>query len=263
MFWSWAIGLLNEMSIKISIITPVFNEAGTIRDCLESVKRQSYGSEHIIIDGGSTDGTLEIIRAYQNSIDIIISEPDRGPYDAINKGIAVATGDIIGTLSGNDFFANSHVLEEVSKVFADGQVDSCYGDLNYLDAQNIQRVVRSWRSGGYDRKYFYWGWMPPHPTFFVRKTVYEKYGKFNLDFGSAADYELMLRVLLKFKISTAYIPEVLVNMRVGGMSNASIKNRLKANIMDRKAWRINGLRPYPWTLFLKPIRKIRQFIFAR
>jgi len=247
------------MPIKISIISPVFNEARTIRDCLESVKKQSYGSEHIIMDGGSTDGTLEIIRAYQNSIDIIISEPDRGPYDAINKGIAVATGHIIGTLNGNDFFANSNVLEKVSKVFADGRVDSCYGDLNYVDAQNTERIVRAWRSGGYDRKTFYLGWMPPHPTFFVRKTVYEKYGKYNIEFGSAADYELMLRFLLKFKISTAYIPEVLVNMRVGGMSNASIKNRLKANIMDRKAWRANGLRPYPWTLFLKPARKLMQF----
>jgi len=251
------------MSIKISIITPVLNVEKTIRECLESVKKQSHGSEHIIIDGGSTDGTLEIIRAYQNSIDIIISEPDRGVYDAINKGIALATGDIIGTLNGNDFFANNDVLEKVSKMFADTQVDSCYGDVNYVDAQNTRRVVRSWRSGGYDRKTFYWGWMPPHPTFFVRKTVYERYGKYNIEFGSAADYELMLRFLLKFKISTAYIPEVLVNMRAGGMSNSSIINRLKANVMDRKAWRINGLRPYPWTLFLKPIRKIGQFILVR
>jgi len=251
------------MTIKISIITPVFNEERTIRDCLESVKKQSHDSEHIITDGGSTDGTLEIIEGFQNIVARVISEPDRGAYDAINKGIALATGDIIGTLNGNDFFANNDVLEKVSKMFADTQVDSCYGDVNYVDAQNTRRVVRSWRSGGYDRKTFYWGWMPPHPTFFVRKTVYEKYGKFNIDFGSAADYELMLRFLLKFKISTAYIPEVLVNMRVGGISNATIKNRLKANIMDRKAWRINGLRPYPWTLFLKPLRKLSQFILAR
>ncbi|MBP1720398.1 MAG: glycosyl transferase family 2 [Deltaproteobacteria bacterium] len=251
------------MTIKISIITPVFNEERTIRDCLESVKNQSHDSEHIITDGGSTDGTLEIIEGFQNIVARVISEPDRGAYDAINKGIALATGDIIGTLNGNDFFANNDVLEKVSKMFADTQVDSCYGDVNYVDAQNTRRVVRSWRSGGYDRKTFYWGWMPPHPTFFVRKTVYEKYGKYNIDFGSAADYELMLRFLLKFKISTAYIPEVLVNMRAGGMSNSSIINRLKANVMDRKAWRINGLRPYPWTLFLKPIRKIGQFILVR
>jgi len=251
------------MTIKISIITPVFNEERTIRDCLESVKKQSHDSEHIITDGGSTDGTLEIIEGFQNIVARVISEPDRGAYDAINKGIALATGDIIGTLNGNDFFANNDVLEKVSKMFADTQVDSCYGDVNYVDAQNTRRVVRSWRSGGYDRKTFYWGWMPPHPTFFVRKTVYEKYGKYNIDFGSAADYELMLRFLLKFKISTAYIPEVLVNMRAGGMSNSSIINRLKANVMDRKAWRINGLRPYPWTLFLKPIRKIGQFILVR
>jgi glycosyltransferase len=253
----------------ISIITATLNAAETLATCLDSITSQSVPVEHIIIDACSSDGTLDIIR--QLSADsIIASEPDKGIYDALNKGIKRAAGDIIGILHADDFYASADVLEMVVEIFANKDIDSCYGDLVYITGDSEKRgagsreekhskIVRYWKSGEYGPKRFYWGWMPPHPTFFVRREVYEKYGLFNLDLGTAADYELMLRFLLKHEISCAYIPEVLVKMRVGGASNESWSNRLQANKMDRKAWEVNGLKPYPWTLWLKPTRKIPQW----
>lgn len=244
---------------RISIITVVLNSVNTLLHCIESVKSQSLPSEYIIIDGGSTDGSLEIIDKYRSYFSQCVSEPDKGMYDAMNKGIALATGDVIGILNADDFYPHRHVLEKVEKVFTDHQVDSCYGDLDYVDVNNTKIVVRSWRSGLYHERRFYQGWMPPHPTFFVRREGYKSYGAFNLAMGSASDYELMLRFLVKHKIKTHYIPEVLVNMRSGGISNRSLKSRIAANRMDRLAWKINGLRPYPWTLIMKPLSKIHQF----
>jgi len=246
--------------VKVSIITAAFNNKSHIRDCITSIFAQSYPDvEHIIVDGGSTDGTLDVIKAHDKKIAKWISEPDQGIYDAMNKGISLASGEVIGILNADDFYANSHVVSNVASVFHDDCICSCYGDLEYIDPENTSRVVRYWHSGHFQVKSFYWGWMPPHPTFFVRRDVYEKYGLYNLTLGSAADYELMLRFLLKYRITTAYIPEVLVKMRQGGTSNASLRNRLRANLMDRMAWNINGIKPYPWTLYLKPLRKFGQF----
>jgi glycosyltransferase len=246
------------MAVTISIITATFNSASTLRDCLTSVSSQHITAEHLIIDGVSTDKTLSIVNSYPH-IAKTISEPDRGIYDAMNKGIALATADVIGILNSDDFYADRDVLAKVAQVFTKDGVDSCYGDLVYVDPANISRITRVWKSGPFHINNFFWGWMPPHPTFFVRRTVYEKYGMFNLNLGSAADYELMLRFLVKHKITMAYIPEVLVKMRAGGVSNVSLRNRLKANRMDRKAWEVNGLEPFPWTTCLKPLRKIGQF----
>jgi glycosyltransferase len=246
--------------VKISVITAVRNGAATIRDCIESVKDQTYPAGHIIIDAGSTDGTLDIIRQFHSNIARHVSEPDCGIYDAMNKGIRLAAGDVIGILNADDIYAHSNVLAKVARVFADERLDACYGDLDYVDPVDTVRVVRSWRSGAFNQKNFYWGWMPPHPTLFVRRKIYEKYGYFKLDMGSAADYELMLRFFVKRGIRVGYIPEVLVNMRCGGISNLTIRNRLAANRMDRRAWEVNGLKPYPWTLLLKPLRKIGQFL---
>lgn len=222
-----------------------------------------------MIDGGSTDNTLQIAKNnFKNAR--IISESDRGIYDAMNKGVRLGSEEIVGILNSDDFYASSEVLAHVSEVFENQEIEACYGDLVYVkevsdpNCQIIKNrgggeILRYWRSGPFHPRNFKWGWMPPHPTFFVRRRVYEKYGLFNLDLGSAADYELMLRFLYKHRIKVAYIPEVLVCMRAGGVSNASLKNRLKANRMDRKAWEINGLTPYPWTTMLKPIRKIPQY----
>jgi len=243
---------------SISIITVSYNSCGTIRDCLESVESQSVRAEHIIIDGGSTDETLAIVKSYPH-VGQVVSEPDHGMYDAMNKGISLASGEVVGILNSDDLYAGPEVLEWVQRVFADPTVDACYGDLIYVGCRDTTRVVRYWKSGEFSLSRFYMGWMPPHPTFFVRRSVYQRYGAFNQEMGTAADYELMLRMLLRHEISGAYLPEILVKMRSGGASNASLGNRLRANLMDRKAWRINRLRPYPWTLYLKPLRKIGQF----
>jgi glycosyltransferase len=244
----------------ISIITACFNSGATIQDALQSVRKQTYPNiEHLIIDGASTDQTLELVKNFHH-VTQCITEKDQGIYDAMNKGIILAKGDVIGILNSDDLYANEYVLEKVAKAFEDPAVDAVYGDLQYVDPKNLNKIVRYWRSGYFSAKNFYWGWMPPHPTFFVRSSVYKQAGHFNLSLRSAADYEIMLRILLKHKRLAHYIPEVLVKMRTGGVSNASIRNRIKANQEDRQAWRLNGLRPYFFTTYLKPVRKIFQFI---
>lgn len=257
------------MALTVSIITATYNSGSTLKDCIMSVASQSIPVEQIFIDCGSTDATLEIIKQ-ESPNSFAISEPDKGIYDALNKGIKIATGDVVGMLHADDFYVGPDTLKKVVEVFEGSQIDACYGDLLYVadgseekgirnkERENL-KVVRYWKSGEYDPQKFYWGWMPPNPTFFVRREVYEKYGLFNLDLGTAADYELMLRFLLKHNISCAYIPEVLVKMRVGGASNISLANRIKANRMDRKAWKVIGLKSYPWTLWMKPARKIHQW----
>lgn len=266
--------------MKISIITTTFNSSATIMDCLESVRVQAEKDvEHIVVDGASTDGTLNILEQQKDIIDKIISEPDKGIYDGMNKGLLVATGEIIGILNADDTYFGSDILTKVARIFESKNVDSCYGDLIYVNghkscqsslgssqsrcqgtASRDLKITRYWKSGDFDPGKFYWGWMPPHPTFFVRRQVYEKYGYFNLDMGTAADYELMLRFLVRCGISCAYLPEILVRMRSGGASNVSLPGRLRANRMDRKAWELNGLKPYPWTMMLKPLRKLGQWI---
>ena len=245
--------------MKISIITAVHNCAVAIRHCLASISQQTVQPEHIIIDGLSSDGTIDIIKQHRSSDSIFVSEPDEGFYDAMNKGLKMARGDIIGILNADDFYAHDRVLEKVTECMSGSATDSCYGDLVYVDAADIHKIRRYWRAGEFGPKRFYKGWMPPHPTFFARREVYERYGSFNLTLGTSADYELMLRFLLKHSVTTSYIPGVLVKMRMGGQSNASLKNRLAANRMDRKAWAVNGLVPHPWTLWMKPLSKVGQY----
>lgn len=248
------------MTASISIITATYNAAATIQNCLDCVQQQSVTAEHILIDGKSDDSTLRIINDFRKNLSHVISEPDKGIYDGMNKGLQLAKGDIVGILNADDFYPAKDTLSRVVQAFKNPLIDACYGDLLYVDGQDSTKIIRNWRSGAFDPQKFYWGWMPPHPTFFVRRSVYEKYGLFNMDLGSAADYEIMLRFLVKHKIQATYIPEVLVKMRTGGVSNASVKNRLSANRMDRKAWAVNGLSPYPGTLWMKPMRKIGQWI---
>ena len=245
--------------MKISIITATYNSAATVRDTLDSVSKQTYPNvEHLIIDGLSKDNSLEICRQYPH-VSFIHSEKDNGIYDAMNKGISLATGDIIGILNSDDFYTSDTVLEKVADAFRRG-VDAVYGDLQYVHQENTSKVLRTWKSGTYHHRDFFYGWMPPHPTFFVRREVYDRIGSFNTSLRSAADYEFMLRALLKHKMKAVYIPEILVKMRAGGVSNASINNRIRANREDRRAWQINGIKPYFFTLYLKPFRKIFQYI---
>ncbi len=247
--------------MKVSIITVCYNSASTIDDTIQSILSQDYEDiEYLIIDGVSSDNTLEIANKYSAKIAIIRSEPDKGMYDAINKGIQLCTGDIVGILNADDIYIDNKVIEEVVSKMRNENADSLYSDLYYVATEDTNKVIRNWVSGKYNRQKFLYGWMPPHPTFFVKKSAYEKYGVFNLDLNSAADYELMLRFLFKNKLSTCYLSRPLVRMRVGGMSNVSLANRIKANKEDRKAWRMNGLRPRPYTMLLKPLRKIIQYV---
>jgi glycosyltransferase len=248
------------VNMKVTIITATFNSASTVRDTLTSIAGQSYQPvEHIIVDGLSKDNTLDIVNEFPH-VARVVSEKDKGIYDAMNKGIQMATGEVVGILNSDDFYDNGEVLSQVMAAFNDPSVDVVYGDLQYVKKNDVYVVTRNWKSGRYKRKYFYYGWMPPHPTFFVRRKIYEAVGLFNTDLRSAADYEMMLRILVRYNARASYVPHVLVKMRAGGMSNASLKNRLRANREDRKAWTLNELKPYFFTTWLKPMRKIIQFI---
>ena len=210
--------------MKISIVTVVYNDR-RVGHALDSILAQQHDAqlELIVVDGGSTDGTLEILQQYRTHITTLISEPDGGIYDAMNKGIAQATGDVVGTLNADDVYQNAQVLKDVVSVFQDPQVETCYGDLVYVNGKN--QVVRYWWSGTYRRIKFYFGWMPPHPTFFVRRHLYDRYGAFDTRHHIAADYELMLRFILKNRVTPYYINRVLVRMTLGGKSNRAVSLR--------------------------------------
>lgn len=248
------------MSLKVSIITTTYNSAATVRDTLQSVANQTYKNiEHIIIDGLSSDDTLHIVAKYPH-VEKIISEKDKGIYDAMNKGVFHATGDIIAILNSDDFYANNEVIEKVVKRMSSESCDGLYADLNYVEANNTTKVLRKWKSGNHTKKSFYYGWMPPHPTIFIKKSIYEQYGAYNLVMKSSADYEFILRTFVSKNCKFIYLPETIVLMRAGGISNASFKNRWRANKEDRLAWKMNNLKPFFFTLYLKPLRKIFQFI---
>lgn len=245
--------------MKVSIITITYNSGATLKDTIESVVNQSYGYiEYIIVDGKSTDNTLSIIESYKDKISKVISEKDKGLYDALNKGITLATGDLIGIIHSDDFYTDNFVIEKIINSIEENDSDAVYADLYYVDKVDTNKIFRKWKSGSYKHGMFLNGWMPPHPTFFAKRSVYEKFGSFNLSFVSAADYELMLRFIHKYKINISYLPEFIVKMRVGGKSNVTLNNRLRANKEDRKAWIVNGLIPKFYTLYLKPLRKIIQ-----
>jgi len=246
--------------MKVSIITATFNSAETIRDTVLSVRHQSYRNiEHIIIDGSSTDNTLNLASHFGHK-GPLLSEPDEGIYYAMNKGVGMASGDIVGILNSDDFYAHAEVIEKVINTFTNTNCDAVYGDLVYVDPVHIKKVQRKWIAGGYNKKLFYHGWMPPHPTFFVKREMYEKHGLFNLSFKSSSDYELLLRFMLLKNISVQYVPGVLVHMRGGGYSNRSVKNRWAAHLEDYRAWRVNGISAKWYTVPLKPLRKLKQYL---
>lgn len=243
----------------VSIITPALNSATTIAHTLQSVAEQEYPRiQHIIVDGGSRDQTVEIVKQFSH-VAHLVSEPDLGIYSAMNKGILLAEGEIIGILNSDDFYANKAVISKVVEYFEASSAETLYGDLDFVHPKNINQIVRVWRSGRFKSHLFLFGWMPPHPTFFVRRNVYKRYGLFDINLRFSADYEFMLRLLYKWRVSTTYLPEVLVKMRAGGQSNTSLRIRLKANKEDQIAWKINALKPYFFTHWLKPLRKVPQF----
>jgi len=250
--------------MKISIITVCYNSEKYIRSAIESVLNQTYSDiEYIVVDGLSKDSTMGVVKSYEPLFDgrmKWVSEKDSGIYDAMNKGIAIATGDVVGILNSDDIYTYSGVIENVVRCFQKENLDALYSDLLYVSANNTDKIVRYWKSGYYKKNAFLWGWMPPHPTLFVKKDVYKKYGCFNTKFASAADYEFMLRIIHKEQVSLVYLPEISVKMRDGGESNQNLKNRIRGNKEDYEAWKINGLHPYWFTRYLKPMRKLLQYI---
>lgn len=245
--------------MKVSIVTVTYNSEKTVMDTLRSVKNQTYKNiEHIVVDGCSQDGTIEIIQGF-NHHGQFISEKDNGIYDAMNKGISMASGDIIGILNSDDYLADNSVIERIVHTFNTTHCDALYGDLLYVDQSNTEHVTRKWVAGAFNRNKFMRGWMPPHPTFYVRRALYEKFGLFNVQLKSSADYDLLLRFLFVNQIKVEYMPGVLIHMRTGGQSTKSIVNRLKAHREDYKAWKLNHLRPNWYTLLLKPLRKVNQY----
>ena len=245
--------------MKISIVTPVFNDrrVGCALDSILS-QRHEHELELIVVDAGSTDGTMDILDGYRDRIAILISEADDGIYDGMNKGVRLASGDVVGILNADDRYADEFVLRDVLEAFSDSDTDACYGNLVYVNDND--EIVRYWKSGGHSAGKWYWGWMPPHPTFFVRRNMYEQYGDFDLRFPIAADYELMLRLLFKERVRVKYLDRVLVRMALGGASNGSIPSIIKANQEVARAWRRNDLNGGFLVPLLKPASKVFQFV---
>jgi len=246
----------------ISILTSTFNSEEFLEEALASYQVQDHKEkELIIIDGASSDKTLAIIARHKESYDFLISEKDKGIYDALNKGIANASGEVIGILHSDDLFYDESVLTEVNRIFeSDASLQALYGDLQYVKRDDPGKVIRNWVSGDWNIKKISFGWMPPHPALFIRKKCFEDFGNYNLKYHSAADYDLILRFLYKHQIKTAYVPRVFMKMRVGGLSNQSLKNRLRANREDRQAMKENGISFPLLVSFIKPLRKIKQFL---
>jgi len=245
--------------MKVSIITPTYNSAATIKDTLKCINEQTYKNiEHIVIDGLSKDNTVELVKEFSPN-SIIVSEKDDGLFYGMNKGVGMATGEITGILNSDDFYCSNQVIEKVVDAIKTNNADSVYGDLKLVNEVNTDKVVRSWISGDYDREKFLYGWMPPHPTFFVKTELYEKFGNFDTSFRISGDYELMLRFLYVNSASSCYINEFLVHQRDGGNSNSSFKTKLDGNNEDYRAWIRNNIKPKYFTRYLKPLRKIDQF----
>lgn len=245
--------------MRISIITVVYNNKATIANAIESVLSQNYDDiEYIIIDGKSTDGTLDVINHYSSRISKIVSENDKGIYDAMNKGLRLATGDVIGILNSDDFYANNSILNEVMSQFnKDHDLDILYGDLVYVKPDDVNKLVRKWKSKPYNSNFFENGDVPPHPSLFVSSRVYKEAGHFNLKYRLASDYEFMLRIFKKFNFKIKYLPIVFVNMRLGGATNKNLKNIIKGNAEILSSWKDNG---YSIPLLLIPKRIFKRLI---
>jgi glycosyltransferase involved in cell wall biosynthesis len=249
--------------MRLSVITVCRNARDTIGEALSSIHRQSYRPmEHIVVDGASTDGTLDVLRARQAGIARLVSEPDEGLYHAMNKGIALATGDYVGFLNADDIYAHPDALAHIAEALRGGGCDAAYGDLVYVRQSDPGAVVRYWRSGPYAAGRIERGWMPAHPTFFVRTALLRKLGGFDTGYRYQADYELMVRLFLKEGISSAYVPEVLVRMRVGGHTNRSLRNVYLGNMEAYRACIDNGIRVSPLFILQKMFSRLPQF-FAR
>lgn len=247
--------------MKFSIVTVCLNSAATIRDTIESVLAQDHPDiEHIIVDGASRDGTMEIVRSYGSRIARVVSEPDRGMYDSANKGLALATGDVVGYLNSDDFYSAPDVLSTMARTFAERDVEVVHGDLDFIDPQDTGRITRRFRSREFVRGAFRKGWHPAHPTFYVRRQVLLDIGGFDERYRIASDIDIMMRVMEVYGARSAHIPRVLIKMREGGLSNGSLRRIWRANVECYRSMHRAGL-PVPWWFVLrKPLAKTRQLL---
>ena len=248
--------------MKVSIITVVYNNKHTITEAINSVLKQSYNNiEYIIIDGSSNDGTIDIIDFYKDKISVFISEPDNGIYDAMNKGISLATGDIIGILNSDDIYYNEDVINNVVNEFKkDSDLDIVYGDLVYVDKYDTSKIIRKWVSCSYYNEFFENAHVPPHPSLFLKKFIYSNSGLFNLKYKLAADYEFMLRIFKKFNYKSKYLNSVFVKMRLGGATNKSFKNIFKGNLEIIQSWKDNLIKMPIMLIPKRVVNRLLQFI---
>lgn len=253
--------LYSKTQMKVSLITVVYNAEKYIEDCIKSVIAQTYQNiEYIIVDGASTDNTLSIVDQYKSKITHLVSEKDKGIYDAINKGLSLSTGQIVGVLNADDMLASADIIAEIVKCFEIQQSDAVYGNLNYVNSEDTSKITRKWISKQFAKKDIEIGWMPAHPTFYVKRELFEKYGNYSLDFGTAADYELMIRFLYHSQVNATFLDQLIVKMRVGGVSNSSLKQRYLAFKNDYAAIKENQI-PYAFiTLLIKKLSKIPQYL---
>ena len=246
--------------MRISVITAVYNRASTVREAIASVQSQrGVLLEHVLIDGASTDGSLAIMEEMRDDTTVLVSEPDEGIYDALSKGFEQATGDALGLMHSDDLFADDEVLSSVTEAFEDPTVDAVYGDLQYVAQDDPTRVIRHWRSGEFHPARLKRGWMPPHPTLYLRRSVLETHGSFDRSYRIAADYDAILRYFGSPGFKAAYIPRVLVKMRVGGESNQSLRKILRKSREDYRALRRSGVGGIG-TLAFKNLSKLGQFV---
>jgi glycosyltransferase involved in cell wall biosynthesis len=247
--------------MKITVITVVLNAVGTIKDTIQSVIDQDYQDiEHIVIDGGSTDGTMDVVNSFRKQLAIVVSEPDKGIYDAMNKGIDLASGDVIGTLNSDDWYADKEVISRVAHAFGnDKNLDAVYGDIVFVTKDKPHSLVRYWESRPFQEGLFEKGWMPAHPSFFVKKECYSRYGKFDLDLKIQSDFDLTMRFMVVNKIKTRYLPGVMVKMRMGGVTNNRISNVIKGNYEAYRACKKNGLSVTPLFMVKKILSRVPQF----
>ncbi|MCK5700469.1 MAG: glycosyltransferase [Cyclobacteriaceae bacterium] len=243
--------------MKITIITVCYNSVSHIEDAINSVANQDYKEiEHIVIDGNSYDGTQEVLQKYSGKIAHWISEPDKGIYDAMNKGIKIASGEVIGSLNSDDFYFDNQVISKVVEAFADQKTDAVFGDLIFVDPDNLSRTLRTYSSNSWHPEKFAKGYMPAHPTFFVKRKYYEKYGLFETDYKIAADYEMLIRLLYVYKLNYTYLPLKMVKMRKGGVSSNGIKSNITLNNDDIRACRKHGIKTNALKIYLKYFKKV-------
>lgn len=246
--------------MKFSIITVCYNAEAHIDETLRSVVMQDHRDiEHIVVDGGSTDGTMAKVQRYREVLAHVVSEQDKGVYDAMNKGLRLATGEVVAFVNAGDMIARRDVLTAMAKEFALDNADVIYGDALMVDPEDITKVKRFWKGGDYDRENFRKGWMPPHLGTYIRRSAYQRLGLFREDLKVSADYELMFRFLYKHRLRARYVPRVLVRFRLGGVSNRSIAHVWRANLEVFKAWKLNGEQVSPLIVVRKPISKLWQY----